>query len=310
LRRFAGDCRFAQRRRFSLRHRATRALPPTAMPEVRCLFRRRRCERGASEVLSNGSSVVRREGRAWLSHAVLVGSGQVVSGLLMALQAGGHRFDPGTLHHKNSRFAGTFGLNGAGADNSGASGASAQCRFVSARCWRRRSSVSRQPSSGRVNEPACHAEFARSSPGRSGKDAAPAAVLPPGPVVPRRGRGRARRDRSLRPAPDGCWCRPRRRARRTSAVARPRARTRAARARIRRIRRARVRRRHPRSRGGQPDRRRSAIRARRNADDAPTGTIREAAVVSLRFTATTRRAVAPRSTSSAIPRQRRRPRPC
>jgi hypothetical protein len=44
------------------------------------------------------SSGVRREQRTWLNHADLVGPGRVVSAVLMALQAGGHRFDPGTLH--------------------------------------------------------------------------------------------------------------------------------------------------------------------------------------------------------------------
>jgi hypothetical protein len=141
---------------------------------VRCQLRHQLCERDASGPSSNGveSRAARTPISAQSCRFCRSASGGG-SGYRLGLQAGGHRFDPGTLHDKNSRFAGTFGLNGAGADNSGASGASAQCRFVSARCWRRRSSVSRQPSSGRVNEPACHAEFARSSPGRSGKDGLP-----------------------------------------------------------------------------------------------------------------------------------------
>jgi hypothetical protein len=44
------------------------------------------------------SSDLRREERIWLNRAGLVGRGRVVSGVLMDLQAGGHRFDPGTLH--------------------------------------------------------------------------------------------------------------------------------------------------------------------------------------------------------------------
>jgi hypothetical protein len=105
-------------------------------------------------------------------------------------------------------------------------------------------------------------------------------VLPPGPLVSRRGRGRARRNRALRPARDGGRRRPRRRARRTGTVARPRPRTGAARTRFRRVRGARLPRRHPRRRSRQPDRRRSTIRARWDAHDAPARSIREAARVS------------------------------
>ena len=49
----------------------------------------------------------RRDGRIWLSHADFVGRCEVGSGYRLGLQAGGHRFDPGTLHsaEKSGRFA-------------------------------------------------------------------------------------------------------------------------------------------------------------------------------------------------------------
>jgi hypothetical protein len=54
------------------------------------------------------SSHVRRERRFRLSHADSVGRCQVGSGYRVGLQAGGHRFDPGTLHKERPRKSGPF----------------------------------------------------------------------------------------------------------------------------------------------------------------------------------------------------------
>jgi hypothetical protein len=112
--------------------------------------------------------------------------------------------------------------------------------------------------------------------------AARASALPPGPLVPRRGRRRARGDRALRPA--SVRSRPHRRARRPRAVARPWSRPRAARARIRRVRRARLPRGHPWRGRRKSHRRRPALRTRRHARDAPARAIQEAAAVNCQST--------------------------
>jgi hypothetical protein len=52
------------------------------------------------------SGDVRQDTRIWLSHADSVGRCQVGSGYRVGLQAGGHRFDPGTLHLRKIPFAG------------------------------------------------------------------------------------------------------------------------------------------------------------------------------------------------------------
>jgi hypothetical protein len=56
---------------------------------------RAQCERRRPTV----SCRVRQEGRFRLNHADSVRRCQVGSGNRLGLQAGGHRFDPGTLHH-------------------------------------------------------------------------------------------------------------------------------------------------------------------------------------------------------------------
>jgi hypothetical protein len=51
------------------------------------------------------SGDVRRDSRIWLSHPDSVGPSQMTSGNRTGLQAGGHRFDPGTLHLEKGPFA-------------------------------------------------------------------------------------------------------------------------------------------------------------------------------------------------------------
>jgi hypothetical protein len=74
---------------------------------------RRRCvahlDSGASAVRADRrrtvSGDVRRDGGFWLSHADSVGRRRAGSGYRMGLEAGGHRFDPGTLHRKREAIA-------------------------------------------------------------------------------------------------------------------------------------------------------------------------------------------------------------
>jgi len=78
--------------------RLTGSRASVAQRRTRCPFRQRPCERRASGPPRTLSDDVRREGGFKLSHADSVGRCQVESGYRVGLQAGGHRFDPGTLH--------------------------------------------------------------------------------------------------------------------------------------------------------------------------------------------------------------------
>jgi hypothetical protein len=91
---------------------------------------------------TRGSGDVRRKARIRLSHAHSVDPCQVGSGNRMGLQAGGHRFDPGTLHHKKvpflQRFRRCAGIRIGNRPTRGASGVLSrwrkQLRSEGARC--------------------------------------------------------------------------------------------------------------------------------------------------------------------------------